>query len=87
MFDFIPFLKPQISAVPVDDLIILLQQLFRHCNIVDIGSGGIHCMDKTAARIHAGVALHAEMPLVPPFSSGAFRGLASFQHSWSSSVR
>ena len=67
MFDFIPFLYPQISAVPVDNLIILPQQLFRHCNIVDIGSGGLHCMDKTAARIRAGVALHAEMPLVSLF--------------------
>ena len=67
MFDFIPFLKPQISAVPVDNLVILPQQFFRHCDFVDIGGGGLHCMDKTAARIHADMALHAELPLVSLF--------------------
>lgn len=67
MFDFIPFLKPQISAVSVDDLVVLPQQLCRHCNIMDIGGGGLHRMDKTTARIHACVALHIKMLLVALF--------------------
>lgn len=64
MFDFITFFKPQISAVPVDDLVVLPQQLCRYCYIVDIGGGGFHRMDKTVARIHASVALHTEIPLI-----------------------
>lgn len=32
---------------------------------MNIGGGGLHCVDKAAPGIHAGVALHAKMPLVP----------------------
>ena len=34
---------------------------------MDIGGSGFHRMDKAAARIHTGAALHAEMPLISLF--------------------
>lgn len=43
----------------------LTQQLRCHSDVVDVGGCGLHCVDKAAARVHAGVALHAKMPLLP----------------------
>lgn len=67
IFDFFSFFKPQIRAVPVNYFVILPQQLFCHGDIMDIGGGDFYCVDKPAPSIHAGVALHAEMPLVSLF--------------------
>ena len=73
----------QIGAVPIDNLVILPQQLYRHGNIVDIGGGGLPRMDKTATRIHASVTFHTEMPLVSLFRL-VHLGIPLFPHSWSS---
>ena len=73
LFDLIPALKPQIGAVSVDHLVIPTQQFRCYGNIMDIGGRGLHCMDKPAARIHAGVALHAKMPLISLFHRVHFR--------------
>lgn len=70
-FDFFSFFQPQISAVPINHLVLLTQKLCRHCDIVDIGGRNFHRMDKTAVRIHPSVAFHAEIPLVPLFLSDA----------------
>ena len=64
VFDLIPFFYSQICAVPVGNFIVLPQQFCRHSDVMDIGWCGFHRMDKAAARVHAGVALHAEMPLI-----------------------
>ena len=57
----------KVGAVPVDHLIIFPQKPCRYSDIVDIGGSGLHCVDKAAPGIHAGVALHTKMPLVSLF--------------------
>lgn len=67
IFNFILFFDFKINSVPVDHLIILPQQHCCHSDVVDISNGGLHSIDKAPARIHTGMAFHAEMPLVPFF--------------------
>ena len=75
-FDFFPFLYHKAGTVPADRLIIFPQKPCRCSDAADIGGGGLHCVDKAAPGIHAGVALHTKMPLVSLLLL-SFRGIKS----------
>ena len=62
--DPVPLLCPETGSVPVDRPIIFPQKPCRRGDSMDIGGGGLHCANKAAPGVHAGVAFHAKMPPV-----------------------
>ena len=54
-----------VGAVPIDHPVSFPQKSRCHSDIMDIGSGGLYRVDKATPGVHACVALHAKMPLVP----------------------
>ncbi len=66
-------LQTEITGVPVDHIIVLADELFRHFHIVDIGGGNFNRVNHACTGIHTDMSLHAEMPPVTLFGLVHFR--------------
>ena len=69
----LPFLRSNISAVPVDALLLAVKKFGRHAYVADVRGGGFRRVNQTAVLVHADMRFVAKMPRIALFPRMSLR--------------